>query len=351
MLGVFFENPYHYTMRKSIIIVVLAVICSVGWGQNLEVELLIKKGISLHEKGFYEDAIKKYQAALEIEPLNVLAHYELSYSYMESGKWEEALYHSKQVIRENKDYWLEAVMVNGAALDNLGESKKAIKLYLKALKRKPNNYLLNYNLGISLFSEEDYVSAERAVQKAILNNRKHTSSHLLLANIKMQQGQRLKSALSLYFFLLYEQDSDRSVEAWDQLQVIWLSAAIKNKGAIAIKTNPKALSSGMGGGEIAMGAIASNFMMDEEAKTIKEPHKFVDKTQKLFSILNETKNDDLGFWEIVYLDHFNALSDQGHIESFAYFISNCKYKPEVLTWITENGYKFQEFMNWMELQP
>lgn len=338
-------------MRKSIVIVVLAVICSIGWGQNLEVELLIKKGISLHEKGFYEDAIKKYQAALEIEPLNMLAHYEIAYAYMESKKWEEALYHSKQVVRENGDYWLEAVMVNGAALDNLGESKKAIKLYQKALKKKPDNYLLYYNLGISLFGEEDYEGAESAVQKAILNNRQHTSSHLLLANIKMQQGQRLKSALPLYFFLLYEQDSDRSVEAWDQLQVIWLSAAIKNKGVIAIKANPKALSSGLGAGEIGMGAIASSFMMDEDVKQLKEPHKFVNKTQKLFSLLNETKNDDLGFWEIVYLDHFNALFDQGYIESFAYFISNCKYKPEVLTWITENGYEFQKFMNWMELQP
>ncbi len=338
-------------MRKSIIVVIFALISTLGWGQNLEVELLIKKGISLHEKGFYEDAIKKYQAALEIEPLNLLAHYELSFTCMKSGKWEDALYHSKQVIRENSDYWLDAIMVNGAALDNLGERKKAIKLYQKALRKKPDHYLLNYNLAISLFEEGDYPAAESAVQRAILNNRKHTSSHLLLANIKMQQGQRLKSALPLYYFLLYEQDSERSVEAWDQLQVIWLSAAIKNKGGVAVKINPKAQASGLVAGEIAMAAIASQYIMDEAAKLEKEPHKFVHKTKQLFNVLNETKNDDLGFWELVYLDHFNAMADLDHIASFAYFISNCKYKPEVLTWITENGYEFQKFMNWMELQP
>jgi len=331
-------------------IIVLAVICSLGWGQNLEVELLIKKGISLHEKGFYEEAIKKYQAALEIEPLNVLAHYEISYAYMETKKWEKALYHSKQVVREKGDYWLEAVLVNGAALDNLGESKKAIKLYRKALKSKSDNYLLYYNLGISLFGEGDYEGAESAVQKAILNNRKHTGSHLLLSNIKMQQGQRLKSALPLYFFLLYEQDSDRSIKAWDQLQVIWLSAAM-NKSAFTMKANPKALTGALGAGEIGMRSIASSYMKNEDAMPAKEPQKFVDKTQKLFLLLSEGRDENLGFWQIVYLDHFNALADQGHIESFAYFISNCKYKPDVLTWITENGYNFQEFMNWMELQP
>lgn len=338
-------------MRRTIITIILVAVSTLSWGQNLEVELLIKKGVKLHDKGFYEDAIQKYEAALEIEPHNTLAHYEVSYSYMLLEKWDQALLHSRQVIREKGEYWMEAVMVAGAAYDHLGEGKKAIKLYEKALKRDPDNYLMNYNLAISYFNKEDYEEAEAAVQKAILSNRRHMSSHLLLANIMMQQGERLKSALPLYYFLLYEQDSDRSSTAWEQLQVIWLNAAVKSRTGIQINIHPDALHSGLGAGEMAMGAIASSFMMDEKKKSLEEPYQLVEKTNKLFRVLNETKSEQLGFWELVYLDLFNALEQQGHVNSFTYYISNCKYKAEVLTWITDNGSEFQKFMNWMELQP
>lgn len=319
--------------------------------QQNDVVKLIDQGVALQEHGLYEDAIKKYKQALAIEKNNLRAKYEMAYTYLVLKNWDEAIYYSYDVTKEEEaGYYLDACMLYGAALDNSGRGKMAIRFYKKVLKKNPDEHLLHYNLALAYFNRKKNDEAQEHVQKAILMNKSHLSSHLLLSSIMQEKGERFKSMLPLYYFLLYEQDSERSEEAHRQLQNLWTRAAIQDGGSIAISLGSKSVNSGMMAIDVGVGAIAATYIVDEEKKTIKQPYKLAQQTNDLFSLMTKIKVSDLDFFAITYVDFFNLLTQNGHAKVFGYYISNCIYKEKILAWLTENNSRFLQFMEWGQLQ-
>lgn len=337
-------------MKKfSLVVLGWMIFCS-AFAQQEEVDNLIEQGVVLQSHGLYNDALTKYNQALAKDKNNLRAKYEMAYAHLQLENWDDATYYSFDVVKEKSAYYLESCLIYGAALDYNGKTKGAIRFYKKVLNEHPNEYLLHYNLALVYYKIEQIEEAEKCVQKAIQLNKLHMSSHLLLSSIMQAQGERLKSMLPLYYFLLFEQDSNRSIDAYNQLQNIWTHSAMHKGNSIAISVGLNGSNAGMSALELGVGTIAATYMMDEEKNELEGLKRMADQTQDLFTLMKEMKVEELDFFAITYIDFFNLLTHNEHEYVYSYYISNCVYKEKVLAWLTENNGPFSEFMEWMELQ-
>ncbi len=341
---------YTYSMRKCIFLILSILLTSHIFGQKEEVDQIIDQGVALHEYGLYDDALRKYTQALAADKKNLRAKYEMAYAYLALKKWDEAIYYSYEVVDEEGEYYLDACMLYGAALNKSGRAKQSVRFFRKIIKEYPEEYLLYYNLAISHYTAGEIDEAQKNVQEAIRINKTHMDSHFLLSGIMQDKGERLKGMLPLYYLLLYEQDSPRSVEAYERLQLIWRSAAVMRKKEVSLPISSLSSSSAVMAIEIGVGAIASTYMIDEAKNKLEEPYKLAGQTQELLDLMDELQSGELDFFDIYYIDFFNLLTRNQHAEVFSYYISNCVHKDKVLLWITENNSPFASFMDWMELQ-
>lgn len=312
--------------------------------QSSEELKLIEEGVELHENELYIDAIRKYEEAMKINSRSLSAKYELAYTWYTLGNYEKSKELSKQVVDAFDQYWVDAVMLYGSSLDNLGKTKRALKLYETAVAKEPGHQLLRYNLALSYFEVGMFAEAEEHVVFSIGLNPGHSSSHLLLANTMLAMGERMKSMLALYYFLLIEQDTDRSLDAYNVLAAIW-----GNLTAIPNSDNGKSFMSEEDGFR-KLEKLLINMPKDSTIFDIPSLERFDIQTQYFVNQLASLNWDKTDFWYQYYVAFFKDINELNYSQSFVYFISNCKYNTEVLTWLARHHSQFREFVNWMEKQ-
>jgi len=199
------------------IIVALLLSRSVLSGQS-DVEALIEQGINFHDKGDFEEAIDLYNQALALDTSSTLAMYELSLSYFTMGNYEESIRYADMVLERGNEYALFAYVNKGSSLDLIGKTEESIALFEEAIEKTEGHYLLYYNLALNHYKVGALVAAESAAKGAIDLNSSHPTSHLLLANIHNQLGNKTQSILSSHFFLFLEPNTDRSKEVFDMIK-------------------------------------------------------------------------------------------------------------------------------------
>jgi tetratricopeptide (TPR) repeat protein len=327
----------------------------------------VKEGIALHDQGAYAQAIEKYNEALKLNPTYWNAYYEIAYSYNALKEYEKAIASADLAIKycEEKDR-LYPYMIKGSALDDMGNTPESVKFYKQALKEFPDNYLLLYNYALSCTRLGDIPEAEKSLVKGLQNNLSHASSHLLLANIKLDQNQKVFSAMGLYFFLMLESKSGRSnAEVLKLKKLMYGSSDSKegNKNIVISMPDGKA-DTKTGAAELMFSLLG--FASDEIDRTVTgsegrtEQQKFVDDTKKLFSTLKELSQNSKeskkkkskaageNFWWGNYVPFYAALNDAGHTEAFCYHIMQSNESEEISVWIEQNKEKVEFFYLWLE---
>lgn len=164
----------------------------------------ITAGLIYQGTGKYEDAVKEFKRALELDPTSDAGYRGLASSYEALGKNAEAESAYKQAIQIRKDYWggysaLGAFYAKNARYDDAaaqfqrvidlapenvrgysnlaavyayqGKTQEAEDLLRKSLSIEPN-YRAYSNLAAMLFSDGQYSDAAQMFSKALaLNNR------------------------------------------------------------------------------------------------------------------------------------------------------------------------------------
>lgn len=337
-------------MRKLIVVALGMLLSANLFGQDGDrVKALIAEGTQLHDAGRYDEAVDKYKAALAIDGSSWEACYEISFTYMVTGKYAEAIVYSKKVVDMDKDGLQGAYIVLGSCLDLTGKSDQAVKVYEKGLKKFPRSSLLSYNLGLTLYNQKEYDRAEALIVQAISNNPKHGSSHLVLSAVMQAKGQRVKSILPLYYFLMLEPNSKRSPSRYATLMA-QLGQGVTQKDEknidVRIPFN-SSKSDAFSPAEMMVSLQAASRYMDEN-KGKSEAELFVETTRSLFSVLGELKKDNSDFWWDLYVTQLYDLVKTGNVEAFCYYISQSDKTKGSERWIFENPGKMQALTSWME---
>lgn len=319
------------------------------FGQDDKVKELVSQGTELHDQGKYDEAITKYKMALSIDNNSTLANYELSYTYMVTEKYSDAIKYSKKVIEQNSENQHGAYIVLGSSLDMSGKADKAIKAYEEGLIKFPSSNLLNYNLALTSYNQKDYEKAEKAAINAIIAKPKHGSSHVILSAIMQAKGERVMSLLPAYYFLMLEPNSKRSLINYNNL-LKQLGQGIERKSGNDINVNIPFSSSHdslFGAAEMMVSLLAASRFTDEN-KGKSDMEFFVETNSGLFSVLGELKKENSGFWWDFYVSKFYDLVQSKNLEAFSYYISQSTNSESVNQYIASNPDKIKQLKDWME---
>lgn len=320
-------------------------------GQDDKLKELVSQGTELHDQGKYDEAIAKYKAALDIDKNSTLANYELSFTYMATEQYDNAVKYSKKVLDQNTDNQHGAYIVLGSSLDMLGKPEKAIKAYEDGLTKFPESNLLNYNLALTLYNQKEYEKAEKAAINAILAKPTHGSSHLVLSAIMQAKGERVKALLPLYYFLMLEPNSKRSPNNYNSLKKL-LGQGVEKKDNKNIDVNiPFSASkdSVFGAAEMMVSLLEASRYTDEN-KGKSDMDIFIETNSGFFSILGELKKENKGIWWDLYVSRFYDLVQTKNQEAFSYYISQSANSANVKTWISNNSDKMDQFKEWINKQ-
>lgn len=308
----------------------------------------LNEGIKLHDKGDYNGAIKQYQQALQLNPNSSSVNYEIANTYFSLKNYQKTIEYSDKVLSQEKSPFRDhAYIIKGSALDLLGKPQNAIDVYKSGIKEYPDNYLLYYNLALTLYnSNGKSKDIEESIRHALLLKPTHASSHLLLGYLMNNERQRVKSVLCLYNFLLLEPKNNRAADAY-QLLVQQLEQGVKKENGkpTTIIVSDNKLNDDFSAIELSLSLMAASKGIDKN-KEKTEMELFIQNTSTLFSISGELKKDNKNFWWVYYVDFFYNLQKNNFVEPLAYFISQSKNDPSISSWLEKNDQKVKSLLSW-----
>jgi tetratricopeptide (TPR) repeat protein len=312
---------------------------------------LIKEGIALHDRGDYDGAIAKYEEVLKENSSNVMALYEMAFSYAMNKDYRKSLETAYRGTQYKSPIQVRLYTLIGNDLDLLGESKKAIDIYQAAIKMFPDESLLYYNLAITYNNLKKPEEAKKSLKRAAQLNPNHTSSHLLLGSVFYRTNYKTPALLAVSRFLILEPGSERAAGAYRIFQEILQGGVSQGKTSkdinISVDFSAKKDEGDFGAVDMAMG-LSKAAGMTEGSKGKSEMQLLVEQLETFFAILSETdpKGDRSKFVWKYYIPYFTELKKRNYVEPFAYHVSQRSNVDGVQQWLKANGNRVNEFLTW-----
>jgi tetratricopeptide (TPR) repeat protein len=345
-------------MKKIFSFTVASCLAILSLAQNNEqVAKLIQEGIAFHDRGEYEEAIKKYDAALDLDKNNFDALYEKSFSLYAQRKLKECINISKDLLKKFSDHPnITAVyMQYGSALDDFGKSKDALEIYDEAIGKFPNEYLLRFNKGLTLMKLNKNDEALQCYQSSLKLQPLHSSSNLYTGML-LQNSNRIPAILAYSAFLAIEPQTKRSKDAFDRISSI-MGANIKKEGnnttifldALMLGNKKEKKENDFSSVEmifILMSATDGNKEMDSIAKTPADKLSF--KLQMLINSLGNNLKDGKGFYWEHYVPFFAEMKEKKHVGTLAHLMYRQSDDAENNKWLEENEKAREEFYDWLK---
>jgi tetratricopeptide (TPR) repeat protein len=144
-------------------------------------------GLKALEEGRYEAAVASFGKAIEADPKDYFAHFNLAMSYTLLRKDAEAVAEYRKTL-EIKPGLYEAELNGGIVLMRQKNPAEAIALLEDAVRQKPAEFRPRYYFAEALLETGDYVRAVESFQQAITLDGKSAGAHLGMAQALVQQG-------------------------------------------------------------------------------------------------------------------------------------------------------------------
>jgi tetratricopeptide (TPR) repeat protein len=161
-------------------------------------------GLIYYNNSRFEDAIKAFKKAIEINPAYTEASLNLSVVYNELGQFErssEVYAVAKEGRKDAKSYldpYVKGKLANmhsglGSIYKDLGFYSEAADEFRKALKLRPEFADIKTSLGVVLRDMKDFDSALKELEDAVRENPDYTQSRVQLGLTYYAMGQHEKA--------------------------------------------------------------------------------------------------------------------------------------------------------------
>ncbi len=335
-------------MKKILFIAIFISITIANYAQKSETDILIEQGITYHNSGHYDKAIAIYKQVLKSDKENAYALYELAYTYYFLGDYKNAVKYSKKAIKIDKCY-IETYILLGNVYDITGKTDEALKCYEQGLTISPNDYMLNYNAAIVYNHSGNKNKTTNALMRAINKQPSHKSSHFLLGTTMVENSERIKGIMALYYFLFLEPNTERSANALDILSTQLELKKADNQNNMSINSIIEEEIDVFRSLDLSLQLLAAGTLSGEKSGTEKIDY-FIKATEFLFHLFGENSIKYSGFWWDIYADYFAALAAAGHTEAFCYYICQNSGWNGIQEWFDTKANKLNSFAEWIELQ-
>jgi Tfp pilus assembly protein PilF len=148
-------------------------------------------GSALNARGRFQEGLRHYRRALEIDPKFTEAHNAMGSTYLELGQWDDAIREFEITLRDLlylTPFYVENNL--GWAYYKKGDLRKAIEHYRKALSMKPDFGLAYYNLGLAYKDNKQTEEAIVAMRSAITHVPNLLDAHLQLGILSFNSRKR-----------------------------------------------------------------------------------------------------------------------------------------------------------------
>lgn len=343
-------------MKISKFILALLFLPAIALAQSDEekIQNIVEEGVILNDKGKYEEAISKYEEALDIDKKSSLALYEIAYTYYIMEDYKSAVKYAKKATKSEDRHAASAYLIMGNAYDKLGDVKKSIKAYDEGIDQNPDNHLMYYNKALTCYRAGKREVSEEALYRAIDANAAHPTSHMLLGLIKGDQGKKTQAILATYFFLFLEPSSQRSSKSLDYVNYLLNEGVSKEGNEITINvnslddSNPFSTTDMM----IQMNSALDLSEKGEDSLTLElnDAQQFALKNQTIFNSLAGIEADQKtdGVWFDLYVPFFTNMQEAELAEVFSYYIQISSGSEDVNDWLDRNESKMVDFQEWIE---
>jgi tetratricopeptide (TPR) repeat protein len=145
-------------------------------------ETFFDEGQKLIEKGQYEDAIKSFKMATNLDSSYAEAYFQLGDCYYSLRQVDAAAKAYRKTITLDSSY-VEAYNSIALCLNYVGYYDMAIEYHLKAIERQPNHPTSYYNIGQNFIRLKDYDNAIKYLEKQIEINPQLAEPYISLGAI------------------------------------------------------------------------------------------------------------------------------------------------------------------------
>lgn len=300
---------------------------------------LIRKGVSLHDKGKYQDALTCYKEALKVNPTSMSATYEMALTYLELKDYENALRSSTRVINANfQPLLLDAYCVKSSALAELNKVEQSITLLNEALDRCGDEYLLHFNLGLSYFKIRNLQLSLHHLRKAIEIDTTHPSAFLLYSYALSDSERWVQSFLAFQFFLLLEPNTERSKDAFGEMYDI-LNQKLEASSPRLVPED---------GIDRAKLYEQIKKLHPSTTDSISQYHFFEQASKTIFFTLSQLQDDSRRglLWDF-YVPIYTEILESGYFNTYCKYVS-ASYFPQSLEWWGANKEEVDKFISWFE---
>jgi tetratricopeptide (TPR) repeat protein len=135
-------------------------------GTPLKAEDYFNRGVGLYHKEKYEEALKAFEKAIELNPDKESAWNNKGATLSKLERYDEALKAHEKAIELNPNH-IMALSNKGIALSNLERYDEALKAFEKAIELNPDDEVTWNNKGVTLDEYKRYDEALKAYEKAI----------------------------------------------------------------------------------------------------------------------------------------------------------------------------------------
>ena len=309
---------------------------------------LIKQGVQLNDQQKYTEAIDRYNEALKIDPENTQANYELAFSLFLLGKGNDGITYVEKAIKgagDNTNLIAAAYDLLGSIYDQGKQPDKAIEAYKKGITANPKYQRLHFNLGIAYFRNKQFAEAEASAIEAIKLDPKHASSQRLYALVTFHQNKRINALLGFCSFILLEPNSQRSAEAYNNIQHILQGGVLKDaNGKNTIMLSPKDEKEN-GAANLAISMI----VLSGQSKKLAGMDLLEYELKSIFTIAGEMgeKKTDKDFYDKFFVDYFYKLAKSDNMPAFTRLVSLSANKNTNTKWMSDNDKKVKDLDSWV----
>ncbi len=145
-------------------------------------------GLELSRQGRGEEAIPRFQKALELNSICAAAHYHWANTLVDLNRQQEALDHYRQAIKMFPEY-ADVHYRLGTLLESLNQPDHAEEEYRRAIEAKLDHAQAHNSLGLILASRKQFSDAATHFQQAIDADPEFVQAYINLASADAASGQ------------------------------------------------------------------------------------------------------------------------------------------------------------------
>ncbi len=305
-----------------------------------KVAKLLERGIAAHDQRKLDKAIKQYRKALEHDPLNALAYYELAFSLFEKGEVVQALEAAtRALVIDPKQAIFYVLKAN--ILDTLGHSDAALSTYETLLAAHPEDLMGLLNYGIALEKQQRYAEAETAYEKAIEHHPGHPSAYFHYARLCRTRGYNYDEERLLDQFVERGQKDPRlpSVEA-----------RLKELKALEIRMDPTDPHAAVSLAANMARAVWRTTTHRERFPEARGYHPTIEEEREVASTILEIwrgkKSEDPDAKHSEY-DLLVDAADAGHLDAFLYTTRSPALGEAAASWLSEHPEEVAALTKWL----